>query len=529
MRTQHSCSGVNVHWLQQWLLRASTLAFLALVMGCGGDPWDDDFEEPPPPPKRPEIEGPDPLFSRQWHLENRGQSGGIAGEDARVIAAWELGYDGSGVRIVVVDDGLEVAHEDLEWNVVDGASINYVDLTSNPTTGEHGTAVAAVAAARGNNSLGVSGAAPRADLVGYNFLANPTIANLIDAMTRDVAVMDISNNSWGYDGGAAPVPSRFEWRNAVELGLLNGRGGRGTIYVFAAGNDANINDNANYDGYASFYGIIAVGAVGDKGRNAWYSEPGANVWISAPSSGNGQGITTGDRSGSAGYNPDSDVRDYDKLNYTKTFGGTSSAAPLVSGVVALILDANAELSWRDVRLVIAESARRNHPAHPDWRQNAAGFWINHQYGFGVIDAESAVGLALHWDLLPPLVTYDSVVSQPGLPIPDNNATGVTDTITVSGSGIVFIEHVAITFSAPDHTYFPDLQIRLTSPSGTVSVLAETHTAQPGAVAPSYGELIFGTVRALGEPANGTWNIHVADRAANDQGTLSHWNLRIRGH
>lgn len=480
--------------------------------------------------------GADPLQGDAWHLLNTGQDGGTPGEDVNATPAWVAGFDGSGVRIAVVDEDLEIGHEDLFWNCLPGKSHNYVDGTTDPTGAanqKHGTSVSGVAAGVGGNDLGSRGAAFEAFLVGYNFLENQTTANEANAMIRDGAANSISNNSWGPTPGLGiPQPSTSSWRIAIQSGLATGRGGRGIVYLFAAGNGARAGvdpgDNSNLGGYANFYGVIAVGAVGDDGTKAFYSEKGANVLVAAPSLGRANhGITTTDRTGGAGYNDGTLGFDYPDPNYTKTFSGTSSSTPLVSGVVALVLQANPNLGWRDVRAVLATSARMNDALDPDWATNAAGFHVNHKYGFGVVDAGAATTLAPTWTNFPALVTVATPVDVPDLAIPDNDPIGVTSTIDVAGSGIDYIEHVEIVFDAADHTFSGDLKIVLTAPSGTQSVLAETHDCPQGPA--PYVSWSFGSVRHLGEAADGTWSLNVADGAPQDTGTFHSWQLKFRGH
>jgi len=490
--------------------------------------------------------GADPLFASQWHLRNDGQTGGTPGEDVRVEPVWAQGILGTGILISVVDDGFEVQHEDLQANAVPGGSTNYVDGSDNPATGEHGTSVAGVAASRDSNGLGGQGAAPRASLIGRNFLATGTDADMVDALTRGTASIDISNNSWGPDGGGNLLAAPQIFRDAIDAGLSQGRGGLGTVFLFAAGNSAAFPQanglpfqNANYDTFNNYRGVISVGAVSHDGTRSFYSEPGANVWIAAPSDGDGNqpGITTADRSGTQGYNPTQGQNDLPDQNYTSTFGGTSSATPLTAGVVALILEANPNLSWRDVRQILARSARRNDPSHPDWAVNDAGHDINHNYGFGVVDASAAVALASTWANIGPEIVYTSQVATPQAAIPDGTAPGqgvpITDLITVAGSGITQIEWVEIIVTAADHTYVPDLEIRLINPSGnTVSVLAELHDfffAQgQNPIQVPLQDYAFSSGRHLDEVADGIWTLQVSDLFPGDTGTLQSWQLNIYG-
>ena len=493
----------------------------------------------------------DPLYGDQWHLKNTGQQGAVgppggAGEDMNVEPAWAT-YKGAGVRIAVVDDGLEIGHEDLAANVAaTGLSYNYLTGSADPTNDPadaisgHGTAVAGIAAARDLNGLGGRGAAPRANLVGYNALQNLTISNEADAMVRGSPNVHISSNSWGAPDDGDLHPSISVWRNAIDAGLANGRNGHGTIYTWAAGNGGNHGDNSNYEGQPNYRGVIAVAAVNDQGKQSSYSEPGANIWISAPGGEfcNTHAITTTDRTGAAGENSTHDALsgyvDYPNQDYTRCMNGTSAATPAAAGVIALMLEANPNLGWRDVRLILAQSARKNDATDAGWGVTGGSpvYHFDHKYGFGVVDAGAAVALAQTWVNVGPQLTYETPTALPNLAIPDSPSTGVagapvTNTISAAGSGISNIEYIEITFSAADHSYAGDLAITLTSPAGTVSQLSETH-ACPNNVCTAYSGWVFGSARHLGEAANGSWTLTVKDGAPADTGTFQSWKLKFYG-
>lgn len=497
----------------------------------------------------------DPLFTDQWHLKNTGQAGaggpaGVAGQDMNVEPVWLAATPrkGAGVRIAIVDDGLEIGHEDLASNVAaNNLSYNYVTGGSDPTENPadisegngHGTAVAGIAAARDLNGLGVRGAAPRANLVGYNLLNSSIASNEADAMTRGAPDVHISNNSWGpADGNGTLDASSTTWRSAINTGLTSGRGGRGTIYTWSAGNGGTIIvpgcptgcDNSNYDGYANNRGVIAVAAVNNQGVKSSYSEHGANLWISAPGGEycNTHAITTTDRTGTAGSNTAVTTNDYANKDYTRCMNGTSAAAPGAAGAIALVLEARPTLGWRDVRLILAQSARKNDAADLGWTLSTTTppYNFNHKYGFGVVNAQAAVTLASTWTNVGPEVTFTTSLASPGLAIPDNHTTGVSHVVSVAGSGIANIEFIEITFSAANHTYSGDLEVTLTSPAGRVSRLAELHGCV-GACTP-YSGWVFGSARHLGEAANGIWTLTVKDLAALDTGNFQSWGLKFYG-
>ncbi len=510
----------------------------------------------------------DPLFTNQWHLSNNGSlTSSVSGEDAKVISVWTSGNLGQGVVVSVVDDGLEVNHEDLKDNIsnsvqgynsrTNGANPSHVDIESG-----HGTNVGGIIAARYNNGIGVRGAAPCASLVGRNILEaslTSTIENI--AMTRDTSLIAVSNNSWGApDNRGNLAASSSIWQSAIETGLSTGRNNLGTIYTWAAGNGANsgfnpsatlpaltgINlpissnnfevDNSNYDGQANFYGVLAICGVGSNGKKANYSEEGANLWVCAHTQGNSTtssttAISTTDPTGSAGFNSSGANSNFTNLNYNNRFNGTSAATPLAAGVISLLLQAYPNFSWRDVKEVIARSSRRNDSTDSDWVANGAGIFVNHKYGFGTVDATSAINFARTWT---PITGSQIVASNTSwqtnggvaVNITDNNTTPTTQTISVTGSGISNIEWVSLDFTST-HTYFGDLTVILTSPSGTNSILSKKHTCLTangrGDTCPmsslTNNTWRFGSGRHLGEAANGTWTVRVWDTVAQDTGNF----------
>ena len=147
---------------------------------------------------------------------------------------------------------------------------------------------------------------------------------------------------------------------------------------------------------------------------------------------------------------------------------------VVSGVAALVRGANPGLTWRDVKLILAASARKNDSSNPGWTTGARKYGstsqryaFNHEYGFGVVDAKAAVDLATSWTNLPALTEETQASADTDLAIPDLPLSGTPVTVTSSitiGSEVQFIEFVEINTTF-DHPSFRDLEITLTSPSG----------------------------------------------------------------
>ena len=476
----------------------------------------------------------DPLYGCQWHLSNTGQFEG-ADQDINVEAAWGTTL-GSGVNVAVVDEAMRTTHPDLRDNIVTARNHNFFSPPHADDEEEelfHATAVAGLIGAR-DNELGVRGVAPRASLHSINLLGGFTSDfQEGQAMALHLRETHISNNSWGPLDAGVPQPTHSAWFSAIERGVRTGAEGKGISYVWAAGNGGPRGDDANLDEYANHYGVTAVCAVNiDDTRSVW-SETGANLWVCAPSDNDSdqRGLMT---TAPSGYEPD--------------FGGTSGAAPVVSGVIALMRAANPDLTWRDVKLILAATARKNDSTNSGWEDGALQYGssterysFNHEYGFGVVDAGAAVARALTWpdtDTLPAFREITGSSTAAPLLIPDlpdgGTSTTITSTLEVDNY-VDFVEFLEINIDLT-HTSMRDLDIDLVSPSGVTSRLARKGQGYvffflfyiPSS-SPIDGNHRFGSARHLGENAAGTWTLRVTDRATGNSGTLKSWSVTAYGH
>ena len=470
----------------------------------------------------------DAWFPSQWHLRNVGQSGGTPGVDVNVVSVWDA-WRGGGVAIGVVDDGVQAVHPDLTANLDASLSMNFNASTFDPAWDTHGTPVTGIIGARGNNGIGVAGVAFEARLADLRLLADAeTDEQDAAAMLYRNDALAVKNNSWGaYDGdgrleGPGPLMT-----DALAQGTTSGRSGKGVVYTFAAGNGKTYGENANYDGFANSMRVIAVGAVNDQGLATTYSEPGACVALVAPSRGGSStcsgrpGITTTDLLGYDGRNLGGSCEPWDR-DYTSTFGGTSAATPIISGVAALLLQANPTLGWRDVKEILMRSATKVAATDADWQTNRAGLAHHHQYGAGLVNAGAAMLLATQWLNLGPMQVVTLPATNLNLPVPDNGPTGVSVSFTVTNQGFR-VEHAALTVTLP-HARHGDLAINLTSPWGTTSRLAELH----GSSGAGYNGWTLTSVRHWGETAAGMWTVNLADLAAANTGTLQGLQLTLYG-
>ena len=566
--------------VEQFLLSFATDASGKVVTRCE------------PPARDPGPAGTDPLFAEQWHLSNTGQtafsnSAGVAGADLRMAAATGAGHGGEGVKIAVIDTGLEICHPDLAGNVPRGQSYNFAyeasagALPTDPFNielhGDHGTSVAGVAAAVANNGVGGRGVAPQAQLVGFNVGASvwsltqgddPEVAMFkslgASNSDPDSASVDIFNMSFGTELPSGNSSEDFV--RLVKMGTDDLRDGRGALYVKAAGNEFGvcrrthplnseigcIGSNADPDHNLPY--MVVVGAFNAADVKSSYSSAGANIWVVGPAGEDGvehPAIITTDQAGThAGFDRvfDSGLTSAHPLNrdgdYLSAFGGTSSATPAVAGAIAVVLGAYPQLTWRDVKHVLAGSARRIDPDRPRvraafngrpyvaqhaWQTNAAGYAYHNWYGFGAADIDRALALASSH--LPGSLgklketPWFGPEEQRRLAIPDADGAGVTDAVSVAGLPDTSNLEAVVLRIAVEHDQAWDLGVTITSPAGTQSVV----NAPFNAVLDQHSGLQDWQLLSnafYGENPNGDWRVQVVDLNAGDTGELTSWALRF---
>ena len=487
----------------------------------------------------------DPLSRYQWHL--------YPDVGANVLPVWDS-WDGSGIKVAVFDQGIDSTHPDLNDNLLTSLGRRASNLTAGGdpilAADNHGTPVAGVIAAEANGS-GVIGVAPKASLVSiYSTLASSAVsfgAEISNAFAYAQS-FDVLNNSWGF-GNYSRAGSEFPWAfldnfrsptfaaagQALKGLAENGRNGLGTVVVQSAGNSFSLGDDTNLHNFQNSRYIITVAGTDYLGTVTSYSAPGASVLIAAPggevnlNDDAWSKILTTDRVGNSGYNGS----DYTLID------GTSFSGPVVSGVVALMLDANPTLGYRDVQQIIAYSGRKIAEEENDWEYNGASNWnggglhydsVNHNLGFGLIDALTAVRLAESWSTPAQTSSNDfehSVTRYTRQTIPDGTSL-LQQTVNVTQA--LEVERVEVTIDIT-HTFIGDLEIVLTSPEGTNSWLL----SRPGQSEDSpFGQsqdninFTFNTVLSLGENSVGTWTLSIADNALFDKGTLNSWTLNLIG-
>ncbi len=536
--------------------------------------------------------------------------GGVVGTSGNSV--WADGYRGNNVNVTVVDTGMEIGHEDLSANVVTGGSYNFNTNTTNPistlTTGDHGTSVAGLIAGVANNGVGISGIAPKAKLRANNYLRSNQFVSQFSAAfggdtTKGMFQTDIFNFSAGSSSSVLYSPSSSS--ASVYLNAANNlRAGKGAIVVKSAGNDfdATLDDrqlsyssvcrlsgiscqNANNDDDNTVYSNIVVAAANADGTKTTYSNAGSPIWVTGFGGQNnydvavaGSGyfpyryqpaLLTTDQSGcSSGYLRLSASIIYKNLvdkgdgtgqfnstcNYYSGFNGTSAAAPTVAGVIALMLQANPNLTWREVRHILALTARKISPTQAaitnsvyfpgstltleqGWVTNAAGFSFHNYFGFGLVDARRAVDAAQTF-VAGSLgaFTYQTLSNSTTAMMPTAitqamGTAGLTRTFTMSS--VKTVEQVELYFFPESVSYLPYCtQIELVSPSGTKSILLNMDSGHTSvsSYAPIFGTRFLSNA-FYGENAQGTWTLRVINSCATTQylSSLFSQQLIIRGH
>lgn len=551
----------------------------------------DDTPIPPDDDTPPVTTVADPFFSYAWHLVNTRQTvfssqSAAAGNDLNLQNTWAQNIRGQGIIIRVSDDGIEDTHPDLVTNFNYenlsrryNLSAPYISTTSRPTASydNHGTAVAGIIAASYNNGLGAAGVAPNAQITSANFLSDSvsqTAAQLVDQAT---GTFDVLNMSWGYSQNSiqqpyAPLIDQFKYNSD------NGRSGKGSMMVKAAGNDFYVYcngstsssqypycvGNANMDGDNSSPYTVLVAAISANAKSSSYSSTGSNVWVATMGGENGQtapAILTTDRTGcgngyansgvSGSINFERGTNGNTNCNYTAAFSGTSAAAPMASGVVALLMQANPNLTWREIKYVLAKTATQvdsdltaitTHPLsnygngitlpsgyrwEEPWVTNAANFKFHNWYGFGRVNVDAAVNLAQNFtENLGTFTTTNWANTRTGisLSIPDNSATGASNIINVSQN--LKIEGVQIRLNVT-HADISELAIELTSPSGTKSILMNARNSMIN-LSNYLGNEVLLSNAFYQEESAGDWTIKVVDAKSARTGTLTSWSINFFG-
>jgi subtilisin-like proprotein convertase family protein len=483
------------------------------------------------------------IFAPQWHLHATSVAGRAINAHANVEAAHAI-TRGEGVTIAIIDDGFDIDHPEF---ASPGKVVAPRDATFAPTHAQalnprpkdegypdnHGTACAGVACASGID--GASGVAPAAKLMPIRLAAG--LGSQQEANAFKWAVdngADVISCSWGPTDGDWWDPSHpthttrvrlpASTKLALDYAVREGRGGKGCVVLFAAGNG---NESVEYDGYASYENVVAVAACNDRGLRSAYSDYGKAVWCSFPSSDFGwpeqdrpepltPGIYTTDRMSKLGYNPGSAFDGDRQGNYTNSFGGTSSACPGAAGIVALALSVNPELKSSEVRELLRTGCDRIDPQGGEYDASAHSVF----YGHGRLNAVTVVQAAC------PTQRDSLVVSrQFNRTLPDQQTVDVTLEVSESAQVEQLAVHVELR-----HSYISDLVITLRPPAQSGLPDVVLHDRSGGAAKNIKKIYDRSNSPALdvyrGAVLAGRWTLRIADHAQFDSGTLVRFGLEL---
>ncbi|KAF5907317.1 proprotein convertase subtilisin/kexin type 5-like, partial [Clarias magur] len=470
----------------------------------------------------------DAKWSSMWYIHCNDNNQNCQ-SDMNIVGAWKRGYTGKDVVVTILDDGIERNHPDLVQNYDNQASydVNGNDLDPMPrydasNENKHGTRCAGEVAASANNSHCTVGIAYNAKIGGVRML-DGDVTDMVEARSLSLQPqhIDIYSASWGPDDDGKTVdgPAALA-RQAFENGIRQGRKGRGSIFVWASGNGGRSRDHCSCDGYTNSIYTISISSTAESGRKPWYLEECAST------------LTT---TYSSGENYDRKIITTDlRQRCTDSHTGTSASAPMAAGIIALALEANPLLTWRDVQHIIVKTSRAGHLSAPDWKTNAAGYNVSHLYGFGLMDAEAMVKEAERWKQVPQQhICVENADRQIRTIRPEHvvrsvyKATGCTDN---ANHHVIYLEHVVVRITIT-HPRRGDLSINLTSPSGTKSQLLANRLFDHSME--GFKNWEFMTTHCWGEKAAGDWILEVYDspsqvRSQKAPGKLKEWSLVLYG-
>ncbi|KAM9070591.1 furin isoform X1 [Sarcophilus harrisii] len=463
------------------------------------------------------MEPTDPKFPQQWYLYGANQ------RDLNVRGAWSQGYTGRGIVVSILDDGIEKNHPDLEGNYDPGASFDVNDQDPDPqprytqmNDNRHGTRCAGEVAAVANNGICGVGVAYNARIGGVRML-DGEVTDAVEARSLGLNPnhIHIYSASWGPedDGKTVDGPARLA-EEAFSRGVNQGRGGLGSIFVWASGNGGREHDSCNCDGYTNSIYTLSISSTTQFGNVPWYSEACSSTLATTYSSGNQnekQIVTT-------------DLRQ----KCTDSHTGTSASAPLAAGIIALTLEANKNLTWRDMQHLVVQTSRPAHLNANDWATNGVGRRVSHSYGYGLLDAGAMVALARNWTTVGP--QRKCLIDILTEPTDIGKRLEVRRKVTAcqgEANHITRLEHAQARLTL-SYNRRGDLAIYLVSPMGTRSTLLASRPHDYSA--DGFNDWAFMTTHSWDEDPAGDWVLEIENtsEANNYAGTLTKFTLVLYG-
>jgi subtilisin family serine protease len=503
------------------------------------------------------------LYPQQWYLYNKGGSGLGAGSHIDIEKAWDITRGNRSVVVAIADDAIDLNHPDFQGpgKIVAPKDFKDVDFLPLPEISDesHGTACAGVAVAE-ENGTGIAGVAAGCALMPIRttgFLDDDTIEQLFDwAIANNASVISCS---WG--PAAVYFPLSLRQSAAVTRAATQGRQGKGCVIVFAAGNANRPVSGTIFEkgwpndllkgptdwlgGFTIHPDVIAVSACTSLGKKSAYSNWGTNVSVCAPSNNAPPGMWF-EKAGYIGTAPQVNVPlpglgiftddlvgdlGYETGDYTRTFGGTSSACPVVAGVAALVISANPDLTAQEVKRLLQETADKivDRDADPQLGMRLGTYDTNgfsQWFGYGKVNAFKAVQSAKLKASQTPQSEVEHLHGRNDnrIGIPDNNPQGITSGIQVNDSGIV--REIEITVNI-EHAFLGDIEVSLLTPTGQTVLLQNRTLGSRTQLQQTYSvETTPALKQLLNKPAMGLWQLQAIDYSPIDTGTLNSWELLL---
>ncbi|XP_055326516.1 furin-like protease 1 [Sitodiplosis mosellana] len=462
------------------------------------------------------IQTTDPKWPQMWYL-HRGN-----GLDMNVIPAWKEGVTGKGIVVTILDDGLESDHPDLLDNFDPKASYDVNSHDDDPMphydmddSNRHGTRCAGEVAATFNNSLCCVGIAHGASVGGVRML-DGDVTDAVEArsLSLNPQHIDIYSASWGPDDDGKTVdgPGELATRAFIE-GVSKGRSGKGSIFIWASGNGGKDHDNCNCDGYTNSIWTLSISSATERGLVPWYSEKCSSTLATTYSSGSKeerQVVTT-------------DLHHSCTASHT----GTSASAPLAAGIAALVLEANPNLTWRDLQHIVVRTAKPANLQDPSWSKNGIGRRVSHSFGYGLMDATAMIKLARTWKTVPEQQRCEIYAPSLDKAIAPKSYIVISLKVQPHQCGSVnYLEHVQakITLTTPRRG---DIQIHLTSPAGTKVTLLTSRSHDNSRS--GFNQWPFMSVHTWGESPHGQWLLEIRNEGRYmGHAFLKGWSLIFYG-
>ncbi|XP_017958670.1 furin-like protease 1 isoform X3 [Drosophila navojoa] len=456
----------------------------------------------------------DPKWPQMWYL-NRGN-----GLDMNVIPAWKEGITGKGVVVTILDDGLESNHPDIEQNYDPKASYDVNSHDDDPMphydmtdSNRHGTRCAGEVAATANNSFCAVGIAYGASVGGVRML-DGDVTDAVEArsLSLNPQHIDIYSASWGPDDDGKTVdgPGELASRAFIE-GTTKGRGGKGSIFIWASGNGGREMDNCNCDGYTNSIWTLSISSATEEGNVPWYSEKCSSTLATTYSSG-GQSekqVVTTDLHHSC----------------TASHTGTSASAPLAAGIAALVLQSNQNLTWRDLQHIVVRTAKPANLKDSSWSINGVGRRVSHSFGYGLMDASDMVRVARTWKTVPEQHRCEINAPHVDKAIPPRKH--ITLQLAVNHClSVNYLEHVQAKITLTSQRR-GDIQLYLRSPANTRVTLLTSRIHDNSRS--GFNQWPFMSVHTWGESPHGNWQLEIHNEGRYmGHALLREWSLIFYG-